>query len=318
MKKVLSALMTAGALVTLAPGSLLAEKDEQPVGQTSIVFTDEGKPVHVFQLRPDASAPQALGQPVDLDGPEGDDENELNNGAPIKAAAGGNLTNHGGPTITSAKAVLLFWGNWSGTGSDVPGKMSSFFSQFGTAREYVTITQYSGIHTTALGGLLRTDTSTPPSTVSDSAAQAELTKNFNNGNLTADTSTVYFLYLPNGVKSTIGGSSSCTSYCGYHSNYTYSGKAIKYAVMPFPSCTGCQGNAVSGMSIYAASLTITSGHEMREAATDALGTAWYDRRGYEADDKCAWQLFIGSAGYQYQKEWSNSVSGCVQGGVTGP
>lgn len=316
--KVLCGILALGAAVVLTPSTARAEKDQdgQVVGESGIVFTEEGKPIRVFRVKPDPTQPLANVDGIHGDHDGDDEDSELNGAGTSVKATGGNLVNHGGSTITSAKAVLLFWGNWSG--SDVPSKMSSFFGQFGTAREYVTITQYSGIKTSALGGTLRTDTSTPPSTVTDSAAQSELTKNFNNGNLTADSSTVYFLYLPNGVKSTIGGSSSCTSYCGYHSNYTYGGKDIKYAVMPFPSCTGCQGSPVSGMSIYAASLTITSGHEMREAATDADGTAWYDRRGYEADDKCAWQLFIGTGGYQYQKEWSNSVSGCVQGGITGP
>lgn len=312
MKKAISTLMTVGAFFALTPGTLVAEGNRQPAGETSILVTEEGKPVHVFRVRPDASDP--LAQPVSVDGDQGHDGDDVDNEAG-KAASGGNLVNHGGPVITSAKAVLLFWGNWSG--SDVPTVMSNFFGQFGSSSHYTTITQYSSIKNSALGGTLRYDTSTPASKISDTAAKNELTKNFNNGNLTPDASTVFFLYLPNGVKSTMGGSSSCTSYCGYHSHYTYNGTVIKYAVMPYPSCAGCQGNAVSGQSIYAASLTITSGHEMREAATDALGTAWYDSTGYEADDKCAWQLFT-AGGYQYQKEWSNAVSGCVQGGITGP
>ena len=57
-------------------------------------------------------------------------------------------------------------------------------------------------------------------------------------------------------------------------------------------------------------------HETREAVTDPDGNAWYDRRGYEADDKCAWSPapFIGTGGYGYQWEWSNAVSGCVKTG----
>jgi hypothetical protein len=54
-------------------------------------------------------------------------------------------------------------------------------------------------------------------------------------------------------------------------------------------------------------------HETREAVTDPVN-AWYDRRGQEADDKCAWSPtpFIGTGGYSYQYEWSNLVSGCVK------
>ena len=35
-------------------------------------------------------------------------------------------------------------------------------------------------------------------------------------------------------------------------------------------------------------LTIVTSHEVREAVTDALGNAWFDRSSQEADDKCAW------------------------------
>jgi hypothetical protein len=67
-------------------------------------------------------------------------------------------------------------------------------------------------------------------------------------------------------------------------------------------------------------------HEHNEAITDALGTAWYDRRGYENGDKCAWtwgttsgptgrkynQLINGHT-YFLQQEWSNQISGCALG-----
>ena len=55
-------------------------------------------------------------------------------------------------------------------------------------------------------------------------------------------------------------------------------------------------------------------HETREAVTDEDGTAWFDRRGNEADDKCAWSPapFIGTNGYGYQWEWSNAASACVK------
>ncbi len=45
-------------------------------------------------------------------------------------------------------------------------------------------------------------------------------------------------------------------------------------------------------------LTIVTSHEVRESVSDSLGTAWYDSRGYEADDKCAWHnLYQMTAGH---------------------
>ncbi len=79
----------------------------------------------------------------------------------------------------------------------------------------------------------------------------------------------------------------------------------------YPSCSGCQ---TSGFT------TAQNGehfmiHETRETITDANGNAWYDRRGSEADDKCAWTPtpFVDqTTGFAYQYEWSNAVSGCVK------
>jgi hypothetical protein len=79
--------------------------------------------------------------------------------------------------------------------------------------------------------------------------------------------------------------------------------------MPYPSC----GRQWTGFTT-AQDFEHFACHEAREAVTDPDGTAWYDRRGNEADDKCAWSPapFIGTGGFGYQHEWSNAVSGCVK------
>lgn len=54
--------------------------------------------------------------------------------------------------------------------------------------------------------------------------------------------------------------------------------------------------------------------ETREAVTDPDLNAWYDRRGSEADDTCAWSPtpLADSNGFAYQYERSNAAGGCVQ------
>ena len=61
-------------------------------------------------------------------------------------------------------------------------------------------------------------------------------------------------------------------------------------------------------------------HEHRESINDPLGNAWYDRRGYEGSDKCAWNFgtltgdynqTINGHHYALQQEWSNASSGCA-------
>jgi hypothetical protein len=234
---------------------------------------------------------------------------------------GGNLANHGGPVIRSAKVVSIFWGPKWGTGgvdAATAQHIISFFGQFGTSSHYATITQYydstGSIQTANLGNTAWYDGSTPPANVTDAILQGEVTKYLTTGGGTFDASTIYEVFIQNGSYSSSGSSTSCggtnLSYCAYHSHYSSGALSnVKYASMPYPSCGGCQATGFTTEQNF----DHFSGHETREAVTDQDGNAWYDRRGYEADDKCAWSPapFLDS-GYGYQYEWSNAVSGCVK------
>jgi hypothetical protein len=232
---------------------------------------------------------------------------------------GQNLINHGGPTITSAKSVAIFWGSqWAdshGNLNSIASDMLGFFSQFGSSGEYKVITQYSGIQAASLTNSFWWDPSDPPTNVTDSALENEVIKYFGPaGGGSPDPNTIYSVFLPSTSYSSYGSSTSCGGpnlvYCAYHSNFSYGGTDIKYSSLPYPSCGGCHW---TGFSV-ANDFEHFACHETREAVTDPDGNAWFDRRGYEADDKCAWSPapFIGSGGYGYQWEWSNAVSGCVK------
>src|SRR5215831_11531766 len=93
-----------------------------------------------------------------------------------KPGGGGaqNLFNHGGPVITSAKVVSIFWGSEWGTNaspSSLAHQMMAFFAGFGTTPEYNTITQYSGIQQTGLTNQYWVDTTNPPTNATDAAVQ---------------------------------------------------------------------------------------------------------------------------------------------------
>jgi hypothetical protein len=235
-----------------------------------------------------------------------------------KAHGGGggsnNLSYHGGSVLTTATVRAIFWGSYwsSGAGSTNAAQLTNFLGQFGTTGEYNVITQYSGIQETSLLVASWNDISAPPTNVTDSALQSEVVKAFSHvGGM--DTNSIYEVFLPPGSYSSYGSSDSCGGphlvYCAYHSNFSYGGSDFKYASLPFPSCSGCQWTGWSD----AQNLDHFVCHETREAVTDPDGSAWYDRRGNEADDKCAWSpspFLDGVYGYQY--EWSNANSGCVQ------
>jgi len=240
--------------------------------------------------------------------------------------AGSNLTYHGGPVIISAKVVFLFWGpnfqNPSSPDYQYAQTLIAFRNQFGTTGEYNVITQYYQI----VGGVKQFiqqanlgsgtpdwfDTSNPPTNVTDAIVQGEVNAYLSSH--TFDNSTIYEVVIPSTSYSSDQGSTSCggpaLAYCAYHGYFNSGSNAVKYSIEPYPSCSGCQ---VSGWSAVQNQEHFVC-HETREAVTDEQLNAWYDRRGNEADDKCAWSPppFIGTGGYSYQYEWSNANSGCVR------
>ena len=235
--------------------------------------------------------------------------------APAAHGGGQPLINHGGPVLTSAKVVSIFWGTEWGSQSSpsaLASAMLGFFAQFGSTPEYNTITQY-GVSLTDLTQNAWFDSAAPPTAVTDTAIQNEVIKYFNAGHAW-DASTIYEVFLPSTSYSTSGGATSCggpnLQYCAYHGNFAWTGHDVKYSSMPYPSCGGCQWPGWT----TAQNFDHFACHETREAVTDPDLNAWYDRRGNEADDKCAWSPnpFIGTGGYGYQYEWSNADGKCVQ------
>jgi hypothetical protein len=235
-----------------------------------------------------------------------------------QARTSNNLVNHGGPVIHSAHVVPIFWGpSWGTGGADnaTANHVIQFFGQYGTNSHFAIITQYSdstgSIHTSNLGNTNWFDSSTPPTNVTDAAVQGEVLKYL--GGHTFDASAIYEVFLPPSSYSSDGSSTSCggpsLAYCAYHGHFSNGGRDIKYSAMPYPSCGGCQSAGFSA----AQNIDHFSCHETREAVTDEDLNAWYDRRGNEADDKCAWSPapFIDS-GFGYQYEWSNATGGCVK------
>jgi len=236
----------------------------------------------------------------------------------LVAKAGQGLVNHGGPTLTSAKVVFIFWGpSFSNAGSADQAyatTLQGFRNQFGTTGEFNVITQYSGIQLANLGSGTADmfDTTTPPTNVTDAIVQSEVNKYLTTHAFNA--STIYEVVIPSSSYSSSGSSTSCggpsLAYCAYHGNFTSGGNDVKYSIEPYPSCGGC---SVAGWTAAQNQEHFVC-HETREAVTDPDLNAWFDRRGNEADDKCAWTPtpFIGTGGYSYQYEWSNLTGSCVK------
>ncbi|HEY0553470.1 MAG TPA: hypothetical protein VGG20_04345, partial [Thermoanaerobaculia bacterium] len=228
-----------------------------------------------------------------------------------------NLTYNGGPVISSAKVVFIFWGpSFSNAASPdyaYAQGLQAYRNQLGTTPEYNVITQYSGIQLSNLGSGTADwfDTSTPATNVTDALVQSKVNSYL--ASHTFDASAIYEVVIPSTSYSSSGSSTSCggtnLQYCAYHGWIGSGASAKKYSIQPYPSCGGCQASGWTDVQNQEHFVV----HETREAVTDSTGTGWTEGVN-EADDKCAWTPapFFGTGGYGYQYEWSNAAGGCVQ------
>lgn len=227
----------------------------------------------------------------------------------------GQLNDHGGAVVSNAAFQPIFY--TAATAASLQSGIDNMLNNFsGSDPGMKVITQYSKTGNAISATLVHTadlvDNNTAPSRISDTQIRSYLTGLFNGGRLTATTNTIYGVYLPSGTTSTNGSSRSCTSYCGYHSSFTYNGKTVLYAVFPYLTCSGC---SLTGKSVLDMETIVTS-HEIREAITDPVNAWWESTSGYEADDKCAWHgLYQQAGGAWVQPEYSNALAGWPRGCV---
>ncbi len=186
---------------------------------------------------------------------------------------------HNGLTIAHPKLVVVrvgptWWGDWA--------KFVTFCTELMT-RGYLSQLTYAGCSGGAFVGSYE-GPALAPGTYSDAQLQQYLqsiiTANMVPG---PDGSTIYSLMLPDGVVSQLGGSSSCSAYCGYHSSMMVAGVLVLYTIQPASDCQGCnQGDPFVGA-------TMVEGHEVAETISDPTGQGWYeDSTGMENADIVAW------------------------------
>ncbi len=236
-------------------------------------------------------------------------DSDLFDGQTAGAAANAHLAYFGGPLLTNVAVVTIFWGKKWGTPSGVTtvNNLNAFFTAIlpspliDQLHEYSVPGKVIG-HGSLVGSKVIT-VNAPVVSVTDTTIRAQLKAWIASKKVPKPTpNTLYFIYLDPGIVSIMGGSKSCSSYCGYHNNIS----GVYYAVMPYPNCSGCLG----GLTAFNA-LTGTSSHELCEAITDPVpGRGWYDSNNGEIGDICAW-TFKTVAGYTVQKEWSNQQNACV-------
>jgi hypothetical protein len=263
-----------------------------------------------------------------------------------KSNSGGNLVYHGGKVLLTNKTVAIYWSPSGalGSGSGYATLVNQYFSDVAAAsgrtdNVYAVETQYydgTNAHIryqSSFTGAVYDANPYPASGCSDTVAQTgtcvsdaqirtEIQRLYATGKIAADANTTYFVFTDKGIGSCYS-SSSCafSSYCAYHSNVALGSTTVQYANQPYAETVpaACDPGYSPNRNDADATINVTS-HEHREAINDPLGNAWFDRRGYEGSDKCAWNFgSVGSDGgnqtinghrYILQQEWSNATSGC--------
>ncbi len=237
------------------------------------------------------------------------------------------ITYHGGPLIDGGVNVYVIWyGNWSGNSAVTI--VTSFLQSLGGSPYYnINTSYYDASYTHLLNSVhyvgSTTDNYSQGSSLSDSSIRTIVSSALASKRLPVDSKGVYMVLTSADVNETSG---FCTQYCGWHTYSALDGAYIKYAFVGNParcitSCaaqsTGPNGNAGGdGMvSIIA--------HELEEANSDPELNAWYDSRGEENADKCAWtfgttyraangayyNVTLGGKQYLIQRNWVNANGG---------
>jgi Phosphate-induced protein 1 conserved region len=118
-----------------------------------------------------------------------------------------------------------------------------------------------------------------------------------------------------------------SQYCGWHTYTTINSKAVKYSFVGNPLLIAPSGCGVRNPSPNgdggADAMASVIFHELVEAVSDPQLNAWYDTRGYENGDKCAWtygttftapnggtaNVLLGSRYFLIQRNWVNANGG---------
>jgi hypothetical protein len=331
MKK-LSLLVPFAAFVLLAPAACSSE-----VGDVNNLVLGPGG------LDPQAKdldvAPNGQGAGIfnKFQGPDG------HSGGAVTAQVA--ISYHGGPVMTGTPKVYYIWyGDWkkaTATNSDptvdntAPGILENLAKSIGGSDYFkINTTYYSGFTTKVpvsgavdFGGSVPAVPADPAApdvyskVLSDSDINQIVANALSASLVPTDDNAVYFVLTSSDVTASSG---FCTSYCGWHTHAAINGKDIKYAFVGNPDrCpSACSAQTKSpNDNLGADAMASIIAHELQESVTDPDLNAWYDRRGYENADKCAWtfgatttlpngsktNVSLGGVPYLIQQNWVNSA-----------
>jgi len=238
---------------------------------------------------------------------------------------------HGGPILLGTVNVYYIWyGNWPLVNGVIPAAvmLDNLAASIGGSPYFnINTTYFDGNKNHVSNSVLfkgaATDNYSQGTLLSDASIANIVSRALTTNSLPTDTNGVYFVLTSADVNETSG---FCTKYCGWHTSGTLNGHDIKYAFIGDPDrCpTSCEAQQVSPNNLPSADgMASIIAHELEETTTDPDLNAWYDRRGNENADKCAWtfgttykvangsiaNMNLGGLDYLIQRNWVNAAGG---------
>jgi len=240
------------------------------------------------------------------------------------------ISYHGGPVMgvtTPPRIYYIWYGNWGGNSAttiltDLANNISGS-PYFNINTSYYDSNNKHVINSVAYGGSI-IDSYSRGSALSDADVQGIVTAALTSNRLPTDVNAIYFVLTSADVNETSG---FCTTYCGWHTHgKTIAGTDIKYSFVGNPDrCpSGCEAQTIGpNGNAGADGMASIIAHELEEAVTDPDLNAWYDQRGMENADKCAWtfgtvytapngakaNVLLGARNFLIQRNWVNASGG---------
>lgn len=239
----------------------------------------------------------------------------------------GRIRYRGGPVMLgTVNAYFLWYGNW--TGNTAQPILTDFITNLGGSNYHNINTLYPDstgarpVNSLIYGGS-STNAYSHGTALTDAQVEEIISSAITGGQFPLDPNGIYFLLASQDVTATSG---YCSSYCGFHNKVTVNATPVKYAFVGNPArCPSkCQPQSISpndnagadAMASIIANLVSTT-------ITDPLLTTWYDRRGLENADKCAWtygtrytvangakaNMRLGNRDYLIQRNWVKKGAG---------
>lgn len=261
------------------------------------------------------------------------------------------LLYNGGPVMLNAKSYAIFWAPatlQNDTTTSMPAayrtiqtNMLTDYPGHGLASNN---TQYHQGPTTktyiqSTGGLAGSYVDTSPypaggcynafyhnyNCLTDAQLQAEIKRVMTLKGWRGGLGNMFLLFTSRGEASCFSSGCAYTYYCAYHGSFVNAqGQTVIYSNQPYPVLSVCSAaNAKSPNGDLAGDTEASiASHELTEAITDPLGTAWFDANGNEIGDLCAYNFgFSGWDGgaanqmwnghfYLLQMEYDNYMKSC--------